>query len=107
MRIFDSYKPGGHIFNKALLWDYDFDRMDLLKCRRLVATRVIEMGRLEDFYAAFDLYGGLEGFTRIAKEEVTGLDDRSFTFMCHAFNLIKEETQCYKSAQLRKKLLAS
>ena len=107
MRIFESYRPGGHAFNKGLLWEYDVDNIDLQKCRRLVATRVIELGRLEDFYAAFDLYGGIQGFSQIAKEEVIGLDDRSFNFMCHAFNLKKEETQCYKSAQLRKKHLTS
>lgn len=107
MRIFDSYKSGGHTFNKALLWEYDAESIDLQKCRRLVATRVIELGRLEDFYAAFDLYGGIEGFAQIAKNEVIGLDDRSFNFMCHAFNLKKEETKCYKSAQLRNIHLAS
>ena len=107
MRIFDSYQPGGHHFNKALLWEYDTDHIDFQKCRRLVATRVMEMGRLEDFYAAFDLYGGIDGFAKIAKEEVTGLDDRTLNFMCHAFNLKKEDTQCYKSAQLRKIHLAS
>lgn len=47
VRIFDSYKPGGHHFNKALLWEYDTEKLDLQKCRRLVATRVLEMGRLE------------------------------------------------------------
>lgn len=107
MQIFGSYKPGDHVLNKALFWEYDTDGIDFQKCRRLVATRVIEMGRLEDFYAAFDLYGGIKGFAQIAKNEVIGLDDRTLNFMCHAFNLKKEETQCYKSAQLRKTRLAS
>ncbi len=105
MRIFDSYTAGGHHLNMGLLWDYDTSDIDLQKCRRLIATRIIEMGRLEDFYAAFDLYGGYQGFREIAQNEVTGLDDKSFNFMCRAFNLNKKETQCYKSAQSRRKHL--
>lgn len=38
MRIFESYKLGGHVFTKVLLWEYDADSIDLQKCRRLVAT---------------------------------------------------------------------
>ncbi len=66
MRIFESYKPGGHTFNKSLLWEYDVEDIDFQKCRRLVVSRVIELGRLEDFYAAFGL------LTRLMQEPLLG-----------------------------------
>ena len=107
MRIFDSYKAGGHPFNNSLLWEYNVNTFDFQRSRAIVVARVLEIGRLSDFYAIFDLYGGVEGVARIAKNEVTGLDDKSFVFMCNAFNLKKEETKCYKAAQLRKQRLTS
>ena len=105
MRIFDSYKPGDNQMNMALFWDLKTKGFDFQKNRRIVATRVITLGGLEDWYAAFDLYGGIKGFRKIAKEEVIGLDDKNFSFMCRALHLRKEDTQCYKRKQLRQQHL--
>ena len=107
MRFFEKYIPGDRRINPALLWDYDTERIDPLQCKRLIATRVIQLGKLEDFYAAFDTFGGIEEFALIAKNEVTGLDAKDLNFICYAFDLKKEETQCYKRAQSRKRLLNS
>ncbi|MBQ8061304.1 MAG: hypothetical protein IJ205_05125 [Bacteroidales bacterium] len=109
MKIFQTYEQerGKHQLDKTLFWEYHFDRMDFQNQRRLVAERVIQLGRLSDFYAAFDLYGGIRGFRRIAKNEVVGIDDRSFDFMCKAFNLKKDETECYKRKVLRQRFLNS
>lgn len=105
MRVFDSYRPGKRQMNMGLFWEYDTVDFDFEKNKRLVATRVIMLGRLNDWYAAFDIYGGIPAFRKIARDEVVGLDDRDLDFMCRSLHLKKEETQCYIKKQLRLKHL--
>ena len=104
MKVFASYKQerGMNTVNPGLLWDYSLDGFDWQKYRRIVAERVISMGRLSDWYAAFDLYGGIRGFRKIARDEVVDLSPRNLDFMCRALNLKEEDTKCYRQAQLRK-----
>lgn len=104
MKIFTTYKQekGQHRINQGLLWEYRLEEFDWQKYRRVVVERVISMGRLSDWYAAFDLYGGLRGFRRIARDEVSDLSPRDLDFMCRALNIDKTQTRCYKQAQLRK-----
>lgn len=83
------------------------DGFDWQKYRRVVAERVISMGRLSDWYAAFDLYGGIRGFRKIAKEEVVDLSPRNLDFMCRALNINIEDTKCYRQQQLRQAHLNS
>ena len=78
---------------------------DWQKYRRIVVERVISMGRLTDWYAAFDLYGGIRGFREIALKEVVDLSPRDLNFMCRALKIEKTDTKCYKQAQSRKALL--
>lgn len=105
MRVFDSYRPDKRQMNMGLFWDYDTTNFDFEKNKRLVATRVIMLGRLNDWYAAFDMYGGIPAFRIIARDEVVGLDDRDLDFMCRSLHLKKEETQCYIRKQSRLKHL--
>ena len=77
------------------------DDFDWQKYRKTVVERVISMGRLSDWYAAFDLYGCIRGVRKIARDEVVDLSPRDFDFMCKALNIKKEDTRCYKQAQLR------
>ena len=70
-----------------------------------MAERVISLGRLADWYGAFDLYGGKRGFRKIAKDEVVDLSPRDLDFMCRALNLNVTETKCYRQAQLRNQRL--
>ena len=109
MKIFTTYpkEKGQHRINAGLLWDYRLEDFDWQKYRKTVVERVIALGRLSDWYAAFDLYGGIRGFRRIARDEVVDLSPRDLNFMCHALNLNLEETKCYKQAQLRKARLSS
>ncbi len=104
MKIFTTYKKekGLHQINKGLLWDYKLDNFDWQKYRKTVAERVITMGRLSDWYAAFDRYGGIRGFKKIARDEVVDLSQRDLDFMCMALNIDKKNTKCYKQQQLRK-----
>ena len=103
MKIFQTYseQKGQHNINPALLWDYSMQGFDWQKYRRVVAERVIKMGLQSDWYGAFDLYGGIRGFRKIARDEVVDLTPRELDFLCHALNLNKSETKCYKQQQSR------
>lgn len=104
MKIFTTYsvEKGKHQINHALFWDYQMDNFDWQKYRKTVIERVITMGRLFDWYGAFDLYGGIRGFRKIARDEVVDISPRDLDFMCMALNLKKTDTKCFKQAQLRK-----
>ena len=89
MILLDTYSAGDRLPNKALLWEYDINTFDWQKSKRLVVQRVIEMGTPEDFFAAFDLYGGINGVREIVKS-VPYLNDLNIHFVCTLFNLNKE-----------------
>lgn len=98
MILLDAYSAGDRLPNKALLWEYDINTFDWQKSKRLVVQRVIEMGTPEDFFAAFDLYGGIDGVREIVKS-VPYLNDLNIHFVCTLFNLNKEELKCYTKKQ--------
>ena len=108
MRIFQTYteEKGKHKINKGLLWEYSLGGFDWQKYRRVVVERVIKFGRISDWYGAFDLYGGIRGFRKIARDEVIDLSPRELEFMCRALNINIEDTRCYKQAQLRRQHLS-
>lgn len=103
MKIFQTYRneKGKHHINKGLLWEYCLDGFDWQKYRRIVVERVIKLGRLADWYGAFDLYGGIKGVRKIARDEVVDLTPRELDFMCRALNINITDTRCYKQQQLR------
>ena len=96
MTIFDDYKDnkGRNTVSPTLLWEYDLTHFDWQRSRKIVVQRIIERGWLKDYFAAFDLYGGIEGFREIIKE-VPSLSARDMNFVCTVFNLKKEELRCY------------
>ncbi|MDR2815344.1 MAG: hypothetical protein LBB62_01375 [Proteiniphilum sp.] len=108
MTIFDRYKDYADqvSISPSLLWEHDLSGFDRLKSKKIVVQRIIERGWLKDFYAAINLYGGIEGFREIIKE-IPGLPERDMNFVCKAFNLKKEELKCYTRKQLRNQLLNS
>lgn len=108
MTIFDEYKQYADSLSisPSLLWEYDLSKFDWWKSRKLVVQRIIERGWLKDFYAAFQLYGGIGGFREIIKE-VPHLSAKDMNFVCIAFDLKKEELRCYIQKQLRNQLLNS
>jgi hypothetical protein len=59
---------------------------DLYTMKRLVVQRVIERGTMEDFYAIFKLYGGIEGVKEIIKEIPAILSPRDETFALRVFH---------------------
>lgn len=60
MVLFDSYEhnKGKYRISPILLGEYDLRRFDWQRNCHIVVQRVIERGRVEDYFAAFDLYGG-------------------------------------------------
>lgn len=91
--------------SQNLLWDCDLDNFDWERFRALVVERVIERGNIQDFYGAIQLYGGLDPFRSIIKNEVKYLSEKDIAFICQLFHFKKEELRCYRRKLLREKQL--
>lgn len=72
------------------------------KTKKMVVQRVIEYGLPEDYNTMFNLYGGVSGVRKIVKEIPYFRYPQDISFICMAFNLKKEDLECYKRKQLRK-----
>ncbi len=107
MTILDDYTKykGKCSISPSLLWDYDLSTFDWWKSRKVVVQRVIERGWLTDFYAALNMYGGMDGMRDIIRE-VPYLSERDMNFVCVAFNIKMEEVSCYTGMLSRKRLLS-
>jgi hypothetical protein len=92
-------KPNAQI-PKYLLWDMDLNDFDWQKCQKIVVERVIERGKLEDFYTLFAMYGGMEGVRKIVKE-LHSLSPRTIAFAFAVFDFKKDELKCYKTQRLQ------
>jgi len=90
-----------------LLWEYNMDKFDWQLMRGEVVERVIERGSKEDYYGMFNLYGGVKGVKQIIINDVPFLYPHDIAYVEALFNVKKEDLSCYKSQQLRRKLLAS
>ncbi len=98
MVLLNAYHVGNRKPNSALFWEYDMKTFDWQKSKNLVVQRIIELGEPEDFFAAFDMYGGIEGFKEVIKS-VAYLNDLDIHFVCTIFELKKEELRCYTKRQ--------
>jgi len=109
--MWSNWKKEAHQQNpevpKRLLWDMDLEKFDLQKNRKIIVQRVIENGLPEDYDTIFSLYGGIEGVKNIIKQIHHFRYPQDIAFVCIAFDLKKEELECYKRQQLRKKRLNS
>jgi hypothetical protein len=92
---------------ERLLWDMDLGNFDLQKNKKIVVQRVIEYGLPEDYDTIFSLYGGIQGVREIIKQIHHFRYPQDIAFVCIAFDLKKEELECYKRQQLRKQHLNS
>lgn len=98
--FFGSYKQyGGAQIRKSLLWEYDVSRFDWQAMKTLVVQRVVERGRMEDFYAMLNMYG-VEG-VRESIKEIPVMNPKDMSFVCSIFGIKKEELKCYSRKQLR------
>ena len=81
----------------SLLWEFDLEKFDWQRMRNEVVQRVLERGRMDDFYAILNLYG-VEG-VKAALREIPYMNDKDMNFACVAFDLRKEELKCYTRKQ--------
>ena len=81
----------------SLLWEFDLEKFDWQQMRNEVVQRVLERGRMDDFYAILNLYG-VEG-VKTALREIPYMNDKDMNFACVAFDLRKEELKCYTKKQ--------
>ena len=58
--IFKDYVPGNRQISETLIWDVDKGSFDAKKSANFIVERVLERGDIEDYYALFDIFGGLE-----------------------------------------------
>ena len=81
----------------SLLWEFDLEKFDWQQMRNEVVQRVLERGRMDDFYAILNLYG-VEG-VKAALREIPYMNDKDMNFACIAFDLRKQELKCYTKKQ--------
>jgi len=81
----------------SLLWEYDLEKFDWQQMRNEVVQRVLERGRMDDFYAILNMYG-MKG-VKAALREIPYMNDKDMNFACVAFDLRKEELKCYTKKQ--------
>ena len=96
--FFDDYKSHKDAQVRGnLLWEYDLNRFNWDDMRTVVVQRVIERGRMDDFYAILNLYG-LEGVKEAIKL-ISYLNPKDLSFVCSVFNMNKEDLRCYTKQQ--------
>jgi hypothetical protein len=84
---------------KSLLWEYEIEKINWQQMRNVIVQRVIERGRMDDFYAILNMYE-LEGVKEAIKQ-IPFLNNKDLTFVCSVFNIKKEELKCYTKRQLK------
>lgn len=95
----DYHSHQGAVVRPSLLWEYDLNRFDWQSMRNIVVQRVLERGRMDDFYAILNLYG--EEGVKDALRNIPYMNDKDMNFACIAFNLKKEELKCFTRKQSR------
>ena len=89
--------------NINLLWEYKVDNdFDYNSIKRLVVQRVIQLGSKEDYYAIFNMYGGIEGVKEIIKN-IEFLSKKDMNFVSVIFNIKMEDLKCYRKMLSLKK----
>ena len=92
--FFDNYQQHKDArIRKSLFWEYDFERIDWDKMKNLVVQRVIERGRMDDFYAMLNMYG-LDDVIREIKR-IPYMNEKDQAFVCSVFQINRKELICF------------
>ena len=83
----------------SLLWEYEIEKINWQQMRNVIVQRVIERGRMNDFYALLNTYE-LEGVQE-AIRQIPFLNNKDLAFICSVFDIKKEELKCYTKKQLK------
>jgi len=90
-------------YPRSLLWDYNMDNPDWEKLSTIAVLRVLELGRKEDYYALYNIYGGPEKVAEIVKK-IPSMNPKEANWASLLFGIDKEEMLCYKRKQSIKAL---
>lgn len=97
--FFDDYRQHKNAtIRPSLLWEYELADFNWNEMRNIVIQRVIERGRLADFYAVINLYG-IEKF-KDAIKDIPVMNKKDIAFVCIVFGLKIEQLKCYTQKQL-------
>jgi hypothetical protein len=83
--------------NKALLWEYDTTHIDYEVMKNVIVQRVVERGRMEDWYFILNLYG-LAKVKEIIKG-ISYMNNKDLRFVTHQFSIPVKEMKCYEKKQ--------
>ena len=83
----------------SLFWEYESDKLNWQEMKVVIVQRVIERGRMEDFYAIINLYG-IEGVKETIKK-IPYLNPKDMTFVSSVFEIKKEDLKCYSKKPLK------
>ena len=83
---------------KSLFWEYEFEKINLQEMRYLVVQRVIERGRMDDYYAMLNLYG-IESVIEAIKN-IPYMNSKDQAFVCSVFQINKTDLKCFSRKQL-------
>ena len=98
---FEKYKDAE--FDKRLLWEFKVDEnFEWENMKNLVVKRTIELGKKEDYYAVFNMYGGIDNVKNIIKN-IEFLNRKDMNFVSVVFGIKLEELKCYTKMLSMKK----
>ena len=92
--VFSLYEPNKSNFSDSLFWEYEKNTFIPSEHKEIVVSRVAERGRLNDYYAAFDACGGIDGFKDVYIK-LRKPYKYSMNFICTALNIKKEDMLCF------------
>jgi hypothetical protein len=79
---------------KGLLWNFDVNKINYLRDKKLIIERIIEAGLEEDEIVMWKLYT-YEDIKDIALN-IENLDEDKVIYMSFVLKIAKEEFKCYK-----------
>lgn|SRR5574344_147157 len=104
--MFEDWQIHPHCeISPTLLWEYDTTspQWDWNHMSVLVVQRVIELGRMDDYYAMFQRYGGFDEVRKIVTK-IPKLSPIDANWVCCLFNFKKHDLLCYTRMSSRRKL---
>lgn len=82
---------------ESLFWEFNMEEMDFELMKPVIIQRVIERGRLNDFYAILNFYGLEEVKNTIKK--LNYLNDKDMAFVSAVFQIRETDLKCYSKKQ--------
>lgn len=75
----------------------DFEKLDVIKNKRLIIERVLSYGNVEQFKALCKAYKSEEIITEV--KQIGYLDPKTYQFAIRFFSIPEKEMKCYTKKQ--------